>query len=635
MNIGQVGAGSGQLKAEKPLVMREGQIFAGKIAKMLPHGFAEIEVGTSKLIAKLEVPLQQGERYWFHVHSLANGLEVKVISPPASAKSSLSKLAETLLQQLSIPVTKENKALAEQMIRDQIPLTKEKIIQAGKWLEDTGVSRGMSIIKTMLDRSFPFTKDVFQSLASAQSPASFHQLSKELVTALKQLADPPASAQRLMKLLDETQMPLSKSIAHRILSAVVDALVLPGKPAAEQAAALQLLKSWGVIPANAQSLDMALSGLLHKPELTVRQETPVTSNERMLTAKKAAIEATVAELRAAVRQLVKEPTNKEALQSLLQALQQLSGRPSGSGEQMPEIPRLVASVREHGFKSEQAAAVFKLAAKLIVENDNLSVSLRQLDALFQQEEGMLLREVRRQAQTAGIQSPATPLKAEAWFQQLVVSAEQQAHQQLAGKDALALIKEAFQRLGVDLESLLGAKGRENADFEQMIKPQLLRLMAEGVPASIKDAAEQMLGRINAQQLLSGDNGPMQQLVMQVPVHLFGWQTDLTLQWSGKKTERDQLDPSYCRVLFYLTLENIRETVIDMQVQNRIISLQIFNETDGLKAAAEPFIPALKAGMEKRGYQLSNVQFKKPKQAHVAPMAEVMHEQPYAGVDIRV
>lgn len=85
-----------------------------------------------------------------------------------------------------------------------------------------------------------------------------------------------------------------------------------------------------------------------------------------------------------------------------------------------------------------------------------------------------------------------------------------------------------------------------------------------------------MNRITAQQILSQENGPIQNLLLTIPLNLGSTKTDLTLQWSGRKTKEGKIDPDYCRVLFYLELEHLEETVIDMQVQNRIIKVTVIN-----------------------------------------------------------
>ena len=48
-------------------------------------------------------------------------------------------------------------------------------------------------------------------------------------------------------------------------------------------------------------------------------------------------------------------------------------------------------------------------------------------------------------------------------------------------------------------------------------------------------------------------------------------------------EDGKIDPDFARILFYLDLESINKTVIDMQVQNRVVTVTVFNEDDTLKA----------------------------------------------------
>ena len=66
--------------------------------------------------------------------------------------------------------------------------------------------------------------------------------------------------------------------------------------------------------------------------------------------------------------------------------------------------------------------------------------------------------------------------------------------------------------------------------------------------------------------------------------------DLTLQWNGRrKANSNEIDPAFCRVLFYLELETLQETFVDMQVQNRIITITVMNENQNLSMLAKPLI----------------------------------------------
>lgn len=69
---------------------------------------------------------------------------------------------------------------------------------------------------------------------------------------------------------------------------------------------------------------------------------------------------------------------------------------------------------------------------------------------------------------------------------------------------------------------------------ETLKPLLLKLLNEQNPASVKELAEQILNRITAQQVFSQETGPLQNLLLTLPLNLGSSQTDLTLQWSGRK-----------------------------------------------------------------------------------------------------
>ena len=123
-------------------------------------------------------------------------------------------------------------------------------------------------------------------------------------------------------------------------------------------------------------------------------------------------------------------------------------------------------------------------------------------------------------------------------------------------------------------------------------------------------AEQFIARMNGQQLLSAENGPQQQIIMQVPLQFLGKRTEATLQWTGNKNKNGKIDSNFARIMFYLQLENLHETVIDMQVQSRVVNLNIFTEENGIKELISPLKEVLKVNLEKHDYQLSGVFFKK-------------------------
>lgn len=112
--------------------------------------------------------------------------------------------------------------------------------------------------------------------------------------------------------------------------------------------------------------------------------------------------------------------------------------------------------------------------------------------------------------------------------------------------------------------------------------------------------------------------------------------DATLQWNGRMKDNGKIDANYARVLFYLQMASMQETVIDMQVQNRVVTVTVFNENSEIQSLAEPLKAALKIGLAEKNYQLSGVfikQFDKGQTEKISPVVEQREEQ--SGVDIRV
>ncbi|MDM5310025.1 hypothetical protein [Peribacillus frigoritolerans] len=213
-----------------------------------------------------------------------------------------------------------------------------------------------------------------------------------------------------------------------------------------------------------------------------------------------------------------------------------------------------------------------------------------------------------------------------------------------GPSVALQLKEMTKILGLQLEhALINLPGNDMADFPndlETLKPLLLKLLNEQIPAAIKEMAEQILNRITAQQILSQENGPIQNLLLTLPLNLGSTQTDLTLQWSGRKTKEGKIDPDYCRVLFYLELERLEETVIDMQVQNRIIKVTVINGHGAtLEEGAGQYLDILRENLGKMDYRLSGVSFVNPVyekerdlRGKPIPFSEAGS---YSGVDIRI
>lgn len=604
MNILQSIVSLKGIPQERQVHFQTGEMFSAKIVRWLPQNMAEINIKGQKMFAKMEVPLQAGERYWFIVATVKNGLHLKVLANAAEMGTDPKLAAESLVKKLSLPVSPEIKAIAEKMAAEQWVLTKEKMENAAQWLKLTDTKAGLDILKLMMDRSLPFTKSVFNSLMSVMGETdSTHSLLAALREQMASSSPEGDLVPPLMNTLHQIKDPSTKLLAMKFFQKFLALLESGGS--SEQDAAADLLQKWGFLPKEEQN-GVRLSDLAIKW----------------------------------LNSLFSSSTDDDSFQRLFSSgeigSKQLSSFLSRLDPAQQELVRDI--LRESGSKQSQTtewaekvySALLKEAASI---PENGEISLKKLAALLTVSEGQLLKLVEQEADRTR-QLPLDSLsEGEKLFQGLWEKVKQETENHLTGKDAFALLKTMMKLLGADYESNL-LSFTEN--WKEVLKPQLADLVKDQASGEIKDSAEKLLARLNAYPILSNDLGAAQTIVMNFPLSFFGLNTDLTIKWSGKKNKDGKLDPDYCRILFYLDLKNLKEVVVDMQVQNRIVTLLIMNDNPKLKTIASPLLSNLKEGLQQIRYQLSSVQFKPLDEKNGKMILREMMQDPFStGVNILI
>lgn len=172
---------------------------------------------------------------------------------------------------------------------------------------------------------------------------------------------------------------------------------------------------------------------------------------------------------------------------------------------------------------------------------------------------------------------------------------------------------------------------------QTVKSMLIQMIQQGDSTS-NDRSQQLLHFINGLQLQSvHEVGSFIQASMQLPGEKLGLNNDLYIDFESKKTEDGKINPDYCRILFYLDLASLDETIIDMQIQKRLVSIIVFNDHEQVKQQSVILQPMLSKGLETLGYQLSSVMIK--------PLQEMNHtskkttkqsyQNTYEGIEFRI
>jgi hypothetical protein len=587
---------------ERQVHFQAGEMFSAKIVKWLPQNMAEIHIKGQKMIAKMEVPLQAGKRYWFVVDSVKNGLHLKVLAKATEMGTDPKLAAESLVKELSLSSSPEIKAIAEKMAAEQWVLTKEKLENAAQWLKLTDTKVGLEILKLMIDRSFPFTKSVFISLMTVMGDT---RNTNSLLTELREQMASSSEGQQvnqLMNTLHHIKDPATKLLIMKFFQQFL-AVLKRGAPS-DLAAAADLLQKWGLLPKEGQSA-------VRMSDLAIKW----------------------------LNSLWSSITDDDTFQPFFLSGEIESKLPSFLSRLDPSHQELVRAIWSES-KSEQMqttewaetfySALLKEAVSIPANGE---ISLKNLADLLTVSEDQLLKLVAEEADRTK-QLPIESLKeGEKLFRVLWETVVQETENHLTGKDAFALLKTVLKLLGTHYESNL-LSYTEN--WKEVLKPQLAALIKESAPGAIKESAEKLLARLNAYPILSNDQGAAQTVLMNLPLSFFGLNTDLTIKWSAKKNKDGKLDPDFCRILFYLELKNLKEVVVDMQVQNRIVTIQIMNSNPQLKTIAAPLLSSLKEGLQKIRYQLLSVQFKPLTENSRKTVFQEMVQDPFStGVDILI
>ncbi|MFG3431631.1 hypothetical protein [Lysinibacillus fusiformis] len=609
----------------QPMALKQGQVFHGTIKKLYPDQMAEIQVGNQKFIAKLEVPLKAGDAHFFQVTGTDPQAELKVVSGPMTPTASPSQQINQLLESMNLPKSAEMQQLLGHFMKAELPISKEQLIQAEMWLKalPEGISKidALQTIQKMIELKMPMTNEVFQALMSGQKTSGMATIMENFAQLLaKDTVMPEQLKQNLMQQVQAIAKPFEVETGSVVLAKVLENLTNNAATTSEKMQALSILKESGIIP-NQATLQNWSSMNEGKASQQMQQAGQVV--QTILTAKP----ENVAQL---IEQLKSWTTNQQFLTNdQKQQINQLIDR----FNQLPVTKQTVDIFAKQmqdqllkAFSQNTSNHLFTQDIKGLSVKDHLLSLLKQEVASPLQNEALMRNLVKNSIASS-----------QPFIQQIVTQADALVQNSMDSKAMEHAMKTVLKNLGISYEATLGNKSADLQMIAHQLKPQLHTLLQEtNMTPQLKEAAEMLMTRMNGMQLSSGENGHQHQLIMQVPLEFFGKRMDATLQWNGRMKDDGKIDANYARVLFYLQMASMQETVIDMQVQNRVVTVTVFNENSQIQSLAEPLKAALKIGLAEKNYQLSGVfmkQFDEDLAVKNGPVVEQQEEQ--SGVDIRV
>ncbi|MBH0167714.1 hypothetical protein [Fictibacillus sp. 18YEL24] len=171
---------------------------------------------------------------------------------------------------------------------------------------------------------------------------------------------------------------------------------------------------------------------------------------------------------------------------------------------------------------------------------------------------------------------------------------------------------------------------------ETLKSQLLHLQQNAdrieLPEIIQQKTEQALNKLTGQQLQNiQSNENMQQFILHIPFNGSEYPNEMTVRWESKKQGGKGIDPDHCRMLFWLEMKHLNDVAVDVHIQNRIVSLKVYNSHPAIEKFSEPLLHTLKISMKNMNYTLSSVIFSSQNEKIKNTETSIS----YKGLDLRV
>jgi hypothetical protein len=263
-----------------------------------------------------------------------------------------------------------------------------------------------------------------------------------------------------------------------------------------------------------------------------------------------------------------------------------------------------------GFQGAQKEITMELTKFLIVRNAATSESVHKnlpfLTAALLDDEslGSTLEKVKQLISVSRDSSPEA-MKLQAQLEKITVPAPLQSQ-----KEMVLFLKQLFSNTGLDYENTLFQRLQSQQSLSSLpiekLKPLLLDYTKGMMNQEESGSIAKLLKKLTGFQLLSREEGSFQHLFLPIPVLVEKESREWYVHLSSKKKKGKGIDPDYCRIVLYLELPLFSSTLIDLFVQQRVITLSIHHSHPSLGDLVEKGLPQLKENLSQKGYTLSAV-----------------------------
>ncbi|WP_341282458.1 hypothetical protein [Paenibacillus sp. FSL H8-0537] len=598
MNIGQMmrsmlGEASGtDIRSAE---LKPGQTVRALVLQVSDNNEALVQINGVQVRATLEVPLAAGQAAMLQVGAQAEGGLIMLKQIDAALAELPEQSIKDLLKQFALPDQKWAAQIIKNLNQEGIPLNKDAaqvFQQAGAAMPaGADTEQWMQAAASAFKRGLPVTAATISALQQVMFGPAAH----ELLDQLSQLATPAAAAGGKEAAGGQAQAGGKESqLAQQLgkLQALLGegAELLRGlgggeKPgaAAGEAGRANALQPRGAEAgaAAARAAETAGSG----------QTAKMSGAEAAVAASKgdAAAGSSAAALTGAAGKAEVSPANW--LGQMMKWLgvdheQQL-------GKQLLGIQtQPAAGSTEQGAAEPEAGAAnqARSGAEQALRGDN-AAGRNASSAQLQERSGAAER----------------PLAAAQAQQQAAAASDKLPEGSKLSADLLKADSSVNTTQGHKAEPLPALAQDHKQSIQESLKSVLLALStSDDAPAALKETAQQLVQHITGQQLLMSPerNGALfSHLTVFVPFKGDDGNQTASVHIQTRRGRKGELDADNCRLLFDLSMKTLGDTVVDVHVVDKIVSLTLWNNHPAMDGLAQSSRAEVADSLNQAGYQL--------------------------------
>lgn len=659
MNVNQVSKLFSDMNTQevKTLELRVGQVVRGVVTQQLPNQEALVNINGVQIKAKLEVPILEGQATLMQVASDSKGSFIHLKQVDATSVG-LQDPMKDIIKAMNLPDKEWSNQLVRELRQEGFPLNKETIqtlAQAARLAPaNVDLESWMQAATLAFKRGVPMTFASISAMQQLSQGQPLHQLITQLQQQLAQLVQTAApqlstqSAQVLQQLTHSlNQILLTQNFSQSQGSQLT-------QQAQQQSTNTQIAQNnsqassqnINQLPTNNQTTAQVnlQAQAMNQSQLVNATQNPIASLMKLLGVQHENQlgqqiiqrgEVVASATQSNIMQSSQQTQNNTVANPILQAQQSMTVQGQGL------VNANAAQLQGQTTQSQPLQAIANQTTQTITGQLGTSQAGQGQNIVTHgqsiQASPINQAPVPSHSSTVMSQQQTTAIVGNGEQATLAVQAEkQQISQQLLGK----------QHVDINLQPQTGATSQTSDSIKATV---MQALQLNDVPATLKEPLNHLLNHITGQQLMLSterNQSMFTHITMYVPIKDDQGGQTAAIHVQTRRDRKGQLDAENCRIVFDLNMKQIGQTLVDLNVVNKIVSINIWNDASYIQPLIDSMRPEIVESMQKTGYSLSSIKttpFKHEEQQELEevkaivqpPDVQHMNASRYKGVDLKV